>query len=120
MPEELCGRALMESRFGKLGSGQKEVVIGGAEYDLSTVLTRLDLALEDSWPIDVQAVSENHFCVRYYDGQDQRIVAHEFDANFAFLGETRAHVAEWVGDAAYYQWLRSMPFRCPLVPGDDF
>jgi hypothetical protein len=118
MPD-LRGRALIESRFGKLGNGQKSVIIGDAEYDLTTLLTRLDLGFEDSWPIDVQAVSEKHFCIRYYDGQDQRIVAHEFDASFAFIAETRAHVAEWVGDEAYYQWSRSVPFRRTLVPGDD-
>src|SRR5208283_2016739 len=78
---DLRGRPLIESRFGKLGSGQDAVVIGDAEYDLETLLARLDLAFEDSWPIDIQVVSEGHFCVRYYDGQDQRVVAHEFDAN---------------------------------------
>jgi hypothetical protein len=118
--EELRGRALIEKRFGKLGSGQAMVLIGDAEYDLETALARLDLALEDSWPIDIQMVSEGHFCVRYYDGQDQRIVAHEFDANFNFIAETRGHVAEWVGEDQYYEWFRSVPFRCPLVPGDDF
>jgi len=117
---DLRGRPLIENRFGKLGSGQDSVVIGDAEYDLPTLLTRLDLAFEDSWPIDIQIVSEGHFCVRYYDGQDQRIVAHEFDASFVFIAETRAHIAEWIGDDAYYQWFRSAPFRCPLVPGDDF
>ena len=115
----LRGRALIESSFGKLGSGQKWVTIGFAENDLPTLLTRLDLGFEDSWPIDVQAVSEGRFCLRYYDGQDQRIVAHEFDASFAFIAETRAHVAEWVGDDAYYQWSRSVPFGHPLAPGDD-
>jgi len=117
---ELRGRPLIENRFGKLGSGQDSVVIGDAEYDLPTLLTRLDLAFEDSWPIDIQAASEGHFCVRYYDGQDQRIVAHEFNASFAFIAETRAHVAEWIGDDAYFQMFRCTPFRCPLVPGDDF
>ena len=117
---DLRGRALIESRFGKLGSGQDSVVIDDAEYDLSTLLAHMDLAFEDSWPIDVQAVSGGHFCVRYYDGQDQRVVAHEFDADFAFIAETRAHVAEWIGDDAYFQMFRSASFRCPLVPGDDF
>jgi hypothetical protein len=117
---DLRGRALIESRFGNLGRGQKSLIIGGVEYDLPTLLTRLDLGFEDSWPIDVQTVSENHFCIRYYDGQDQRIVAHEFDATFAFIGETRAHVAEWVGDEAYYEWFRSVPFRHPLMPSNDF
>lgn len=117
---DLRGRALIESRFGKLGSGQDSIVIGDAEYDLPTLLTHMDLAFEDSWPIDVQTVSARHFCVRYYDGQDQRVVAHEFDTNFAFIAETRAHVAEWIGDDAYFRMFRSASFRCPLVPGDDF
>jgi len=116
---ELRGRPLIESRFGKLGSGRDSVVIGDAEYDLETLLARLDLAFEDSWPIDIQVVSEAHFCVRYYDGQDQRVVAHEFDANFVFVAETRAHVAEWIGDDAFYQSLQSMQFRFPGLPGDE-
>ena len=121
---DLRGRPLIESRFGKLGSGQDSVVIGDAEYDLDTLLARLDLAFEDSWPIDAQVVAEGHFCVRYYDGQDQRVVAHEFDANFTFVGETRAHVAEWIGEEAFYESLRSLQVRFPFapgggVPGDD-
>lgn len=117
---ELHGRALIESRFGKLGKGLDLVVINDAEYDLNTLLSRMDLVFEDSWPIDVVIVGESHYCVRYYDGQDQRIVAYEFDNNFRFLGETRGHIAEWVGEEAYYDWFRTVPFRCPLVPGEDF
>jgi hypothetical protein len=111
------GRTVIENRFGKLGSGQDFVVIGDAEYDLPTLLARLDLGFEDSWPIDIHVASEGQFCVRYYDGQDQRIVAHEFDASFAFIAETRAHVAEWIGDDAYYEWFRKSPF--PLPPRDE-
>jgi hypothetical protein len=117
MPE-LRGRALIESRFGKLGSGQQAVMIGDEEYDLPTLLARMDLAFEDSWPIDIHALSENRFCVRYYDGQDQRIVAHEFDASFVFIAETRGHIAEWIGEDAYYEWFRSMARR-PPIPGAD-
>lgn len=116
---ELRGRALIENRFGKLGGGQKSVVIREEEYDLPTLLARMDLGFEDSWPIDVQAVAENRFCVRYYDGQDQRIVAHEFDANFVFVAETRAHIAEWIGEDAYYEWFRSLAARRPPIPGVD-
>jgi len=111
---ELRGRALIESRFGKLGSAQKAVVIGEQEYDLPTLLARMDLNFEDAWPIDVQALSENCFCLRYYDGQDQRIVAHEFDAELAFIGETRGHIAEWIGEEAYYEWFQSMSRRPPI------
>ena len=108
---ELRGRALIESRFGKLGCGQRSIVIGEAEYDIPTLLARMDLDFEDSWPIDVQALPENRFCLRYYDGQDQRIVAHEFDADFVFIAETRGHIAEWIGEDAYYEWFRSMSRR---------
>ena len=56
MPE-LRGRALIESRYGKLGSGEKSLVLGGTEYDLETVLARMDLRFEDSWPIDLVSVT---------------------------------------------------------------
>src|SRR5260370_17759173 len=98
---ELRGRALIENRFGKLGSGQDSIVIWDEEYDLPTLLAHMDLAFEDSWPIDIQALSENRFCVRYYDGQDQRIVAHEFDASFVFIAETRAHISQCIGEESY-------------------
>ncbi len=114
------GRELIESRFGKLGSGQAAVMIGDAEYDVETALARLDLAMEDSWPLDIVKLSDNLFCVRYYDGQDQRIVAQEFDASFKLGTEYRGHIAEWIGEDAYYQSIANVPFRCPLVPGDDF
>ena len=119
MPE-LHGRALIESRFGRLGKGLDLLVINDAEYDLDTLLARMDLKLEDTWPIDAVVVSENLFCVRYYDGQDQRVVAHEFDSDFRFVRETRGHIAEWIGDDAFFECFRSVQFRCPLVPGDDF
>jgi hypothetical protein len=119
MPE-LHGRALIESRFGRLGKGLDLIVIHDAEYDLDTLLARMDLKLEDTWAIDAVIVSDNLYCVRYYDGQDQRIVAHEFDGDFRFVRETRGHIAEWIGDENYYEWFRSAAYRCPLVPGDDF
>ena len=119
MPE-LHGRALIESRFGRLGKGLDLLVINDAEYDLDTLLARMDLKLEDTWPIDAVIVSENLYCVRYYDGQDQRVVAHEFDGDFRFVRESRGHIAEWVGEDMYFEWFRSMQFRCPFVPGDDF
>ena len=58
MYAELRGRALIESRFGPLGKGLDAVVINDAEYDLDTLLARMDLKLEDTWPIDIVVVSE--------------------------------------------------------------
>jgi hypothetical protein len=116
---ELRGRALIEKRFGAVGRGVQCMLIGDAEYDLETLLARMDLLCEDMKGIDMGTV-EGHFFVRYYDGQDQRIVVHEFDPDFRFLAESRAHIAEWIGEDNYYEWFRGAGFRCPLVPGEDF
>lgn len=110
---ELRGRALIESRFGPLGSGQQILVIEGADYDLAALLFRMGLNFEDSRGIDMLEVSAGCYVVRYYDGEDQRIVAYEFDANFRFLGETRAHIAEWIGEDGYFDWFRHFRVRCP-------
>ncbi len=110
---ELRGRSLIESRFGRLFSGSQSLVINGAEYDMPALLVRMGLNFEDSKSIDVQAISDERYVVRYYDGEDQRVVAHEFDADFRFLRETRVHIAEWIGDEAYFEWFRHVRVSCP-------
>jgi hypothetical protein len=120
MAEELHGRALIESRFGPLGKGGQIVIINDAEYDIPALLARMDLALDDLRVFDVQQLNYNHYVLRYYDGEDQRVVAHEFDASFRFLNETRGHVAEWIGEDAYFESMKSAGFPCVLVPGRDF
>jgi hypothetical protein len=99
---ELRGRALMESRYGPIGTGKRSLSIGGVEYSIDELLFRMGLNFEDAKPIDLVTVSPGLYVVRYYDGQDQRVVAHEFDAEFKFLREVRGHVAEWIGEESYY------------------
>lgn len=102
IPSVPRGRALMESRFGPLGSGKRVLSIGGESLAIDDLLHRLGLDFDDAKPIDLIAVSANRYAVRYYDGQDQRVVAHEFDDTLQFVEETRAHVAEWLGEEAYF------------------
>ena len=92
----------MESRYGLLGSGTQILTIDAVDYTPAELLFHMGLNFDDSRGIDLVVVSAGHYAVRYYDGQDQRVVAHEFDASFRFLGETRAHIAEWIGEDAYY------------------
>jgi len=104
----------MESRYGPLGSGNQSLTIGTVEYSLGELLVRLGLHFGDSRPIDALALPEGHYVVRYFDAEDQRAVVHEFDADFRFLRETRAHMAEWIGEEAFYLWLRrGVRVRCP-------
>jgi len=111
--DELKGRALMESRYGPLWSGHQRVTVNGAEYDLAALLFHMGLNFEDSRGIDVLEVSAECYVVRYYDGEDQRVVAHEFDARFRFLREIRAHIAEWIGEDNYFDSFRQLRIRCP-------
>jgi hypothetical protein len=89
------------------------VTVAGADYDLPALMFHMGLNFEDARTIDVLEVSTGRFAVRYYDGEDQRIVAYEFDANFRFLGEIRAHIAEWIGEDGYFEWFRHFRVRCP-------
>ncbi len=100
----ITGRALIESRFGPLGCGGKILTIAGVDYTLAELLFRMGLDFDDSRGIDALALSDGRYVLRYVDGQDQRVVAHEFDADFRFLGETRAHIAEWIGEKAYFSF----------------
>jgi hypothetical protein len=98
----LTGRALIESRYGPLGSGGQILRVGGVEYTVAELLRRIGIGFDDSVPIDVVMLSEGHYAIRYCDEQDQCVVAQEFDADFRLLGETRAHIAEWLGEQAYF------------------
>jgi hypothetical protein len=100
----ITGRALIESRLGPLGWGGKILTIAGVDYTLAELQLRMGLDFNDSRGIDALALSDGHYVLRYVDGQDQRVVAHEFDADFRFLGEARAHVAEWIGEKAYFSF----------------
>ncbi len=98
-------REVIERRFGALGSGAKSLAIGGVEYSLAQLLSQIGAEFDDSKPIDALALAGGHYVLRYLDGQDQRVVAAEFDDEFRLLGEMRASITEWEGDGstpAYY------------------
>jgi len=93
-------RSRMEARFGRPGSGARRLTIAGQAYTLPDVMLRLGLAFEGCRTIDGIALGPAHFAVRFYDAEEQRVVAYEFDAEFRYLGEMRVHVADWVGEEA--------------------
>ena len=102
---KLRDRDVIEGRFGPLGSGAQSLAIHGVTYSLSHLLSQIGAEFDDSKPIDALMLSEGRYVLRYLDGQDQRVVASEFDADFRLLRETRANITEWEGDdsnLAYY------------------
>jgi hypothetical protein len=90
----------MEARFGPLGSGARRLTVGGRPSRLGELLERLGLGFEGCRAIDGFELPAGRFAVRYYDPEEQRVVAVEFDAALRYQGEMRVDVAEWVGLAA--------------------
>ena len=93
----------MEGRFGPLGCGEQRLAINGTAYDIPALLSQLGLEFDDAKPIDALATGE-HYVIRYFDAQDARVVAFEFDEHFHMIQEMRAHIAEWVGEDAYFSF----------------
>jgi hypothetical protein len=96
------GPALIESRYGPLGSGVQTLTVKDVVYSVSDLLARMGLNFDDSRAIDALALPDGRYVFRYYDGQDQRVVALEFDTDFRPLSEVRAQYPEWIGDEEYY------------------
>jgi hypothetical protein len=96
------GPALIESRYGPLGSGVQTLTVKDVGYSVSDLLVRMGLNFDDSRAIDALTLADGRYVFRYYDGQDQRVVALEFDADFRPLSEVRAQYPEWIGDEEYY------------------
>ncbi len=61
-------------------------------------LKAIDLLAADILFIDLVALVENRFAIRYYDYDDRRVVVLEMDDSFSIGEEHRAHVAEWLED----------------------
>ena len=98
----MSGLNMIESRYGPLGGGGQTLTIRDVVYSVPELLVRMGLNFDDSRPIDALALPDGHYVFRYYDGQDQRVVALEFDADFRSLSEVRAQFPEWNGDEEYY------------------
>jgi hypothetical protein len=99
-------RKLMEARFGEVGQGLTELTIRGERYDLYRLLRTLGMDHADIRPIDAHYLDgPDRFAIRYFDLEERVIVAFEFDSEFGYLGEQRAHIDEWMGDDYYnFPW----------------
>ncbi len=92
-------RELIESKYGRLWSGAKQVTIRGTSFGIKEALNAIDLLAGDIVPIDMIGLDNDRFVLRYYDGDDRCVVALEMDHRYAILAEHRAHVGEWLEDS---------------------
>lgn len=93
---------VIEGRYGPLGSAGQSLTIRNVVYSASDLLVRMGLNYDDSRAIDAGALPDGRYVFRYYDGQDQRVVALEFDADFRCLEEVRAAFPDGMGNDEYY------------------
>ena len=98
-------RERFEARFGRIGTGGRALRIDQRSFSLAELMERLGLAADGCRSIDALALPGDCFVIRFLDAEDQQIVAYEFDPAFRYLGETRVHVAEWIGEGT--PWISS-------------
>lgn len=104
-------REEFERRYGPLWSGASSLSIGGVTYELDNVMQRLGFGFEGLKIIDAPPAEAGRYAIRFFDGEERRIVCLEFDADFTLLEEHRVHIAEWLGDAYFEtEW----HVNCPM------
>ncbi len=91
-------KELIEERFGPLWSGKNEIVYAGRTQTLQEVKQAFDLTGGDIVGIDLHELPDRRLAVRFYDGDDRRVVVFVFDGEGNILEEHRAHIGEWLGD----------------------
>lgn len=104
-------RSVFETRYGPLGTGASQVRVGEATLELTEVMHRLGLDFDGNRVIDAPDVGPGRYAVRYFDGEDRRIVCYVFGPDLRFIEEHRVHIAEWLGDA---YWQTTWDVNCPI------
>ena len=101
-------REEFERRYGTLFSGARSLLIEGVPWDLDAVMERAGFGFEGAKVIDAPRTADGRYAIRYYDGEERRIVCLELDAGLNCLEEHRVHIAEWLGED-YYTNLQEGP-----------
>lgn len=104
-------REEFERRYGPLWTGASSLSIGGVTYELEEVMHRIGFGFEGLKIVDAPAVEAGRYAIRFFDGEERRIVCLEFGADLNLLEEHRVHIAEWLGDAYFEtEW----QVNCPM------
>ncbi len=97
-PGMTISRRTIEERYGPVGTGVKVLFLGGLPTGLRKIARRLGLLYEDMIPIDAGTLADGHRWIRFYEGEQRKVVAFEFDDEFRITGEKGADIMDWLGD----------------------
>ena len=65
---------------------------------LRKVSRKLMLQFEDLIPIDGGALPEDRYWIRFYEGEQRKVLVIEFNGEFDIVGENGADIMDWLGD----------------------
>jgi hypothetical protein len=91
-------RREIEARYGPIGEGRKILFVGGTPMALGTLARRLNLQYTDLVPIDAGELPDGTYWLRFYDNEQRKVVAVEFNREYDFTGERGADIMDWLGD----------------------
>ncbi|HEU5360124.1 MAG TPA: hypothetical protein VFU42_03090 [Candidatus Deferrimicrobiaceae bacterium] len=97
-PSMSISRRKIEERYGLIGTGSKVLFLNGVPMSLKKVSRRLMLLYEDLIPIDGGTLPDGRYWIRYYEGEQRKVVVIEFDREFDIVGENGADILDWLGD----------------------
>jgi hypothetical protein len=97
-PKMTVARRTIEERYGPIGTGGKVLFLGGVPMGLGKIARKLALLYDDLIPIDAGTLPGARHWIRFYEGEQRKVIALEFDGEFNILGENGADILDWIGD----------------------
>lgn len=97
-PTMTRARRTIEESYGPIGTGGKVLFMQGVPMGLKKISRKLALLYEDLIPIDAGTLPEGRHWIRFYEGEQRKVIALEFDDEFNILGENGADIMDWIGD----------------------
>jgi hypothetical protein len=65
---------------------------------LGKIARKLALAYQDLVPIDAGTLPDARHWIRFYEGEQRKVIVLEFDGEFNLLAESGADIRDWIGD----------------------
>ncbi len=97
-PRMSVARRAIEERYGSIGTGKKVLFLQGVPMSLKKVSRKLMMQYEDLIPIDGGTLSDGRFWIRFYEGEQRKVLVIEFTREFDIVGENGADIMDWIGD----------------------
>ncbi len=97
-PRMSTGRRTIEERYGPIGTGNKVLFLQGVPMSLKKVSRKLMMQYEDLIPIDAGTIHGERYWIRFYEGEQRKVLVIEFTREFDIVGENGADIMDWLGD----------------------